>query len=98
MVQGFEGEEDNNKTRPEKWLVTCGDSFRHGCWGILGGAVLIEQVFNIPGMGRLAVTSVMNQDYPYVQAITLIMAVSIVLSNLLVDISYGWLDPRVHYD
>jgi peptide/nickel transport system permease protein len=49
-------------------------------------------------MGRLAVTSVMNQDYTYVQAITLIMAASIVLSNLLVDISYGWLDPRVHYD
>jgi peptide/nickel transport system permease protein len=69
-----------------------------GVGGILGGAVLIEQVFNIPGMGRLAVTSVMNQDYPYVQAIALIMAASIVLSNLLVDISYGWLDPRVHYD
>jgi peptide/nickel transport system permease protein len=66
--------------------------------GILGGSVLVEQVYNIPGMGRLAVTSVMNQDYPYVQAIALIMAISIVLSNLLVDISYGWLDPRVHYD
>ena len=65
---------------------------------ILGGSVLIEQVFNIPGMGRLAVTSVMNQDYPYVQAICLIMAISIVFTNLLVDISYGWLDPRVHYD
>jgi len=69
-----------------------------GVGTILGGAVLIEQVFNIPGMGRLAVTSVMNQDYPYVQAIALIMAASIVFSNLLVDISYGWLDPRVHYD
>jgi len=69
-----------------------------GVGGILGGSVLIEQVFNIPGMGRLAVTSVMNQDYPYVQAITLIMAASIVFSNLLVDISYAWLDPRVHYD
>jgi peptide/nickel transport system permease protein len=69
-----------------------------GVGTILGGAVLIEQVFNIPGMGRLAVTSVMNQDYPYVQAIVLIMAISIVFSNLLVDISYGWLDPRVHYD
>jgi peptide/nickel transport system permease protein len=66
--------------------------------GILGGSVLIEQVFNIPGMGRLAVTSVMTQDYPYVQTIALIMAISIVFSNLLVDISYGWLDPRVHYD
>jgi peptide/nickel transport system permease protein len=69
-----------------------------GVGTILGGAVLIEQVFNIPGMGRLAVTSVMNQDYPYVQAIVLIMAISIVFSNLLVDISYGWFDPRVHYD
>jgi peptide/nickel transport system permease protein len=65
---------------------------------ILGGSVLVEQVFNIPGMGRLAVTSVMNQDYPYVQAIALIMAIGIVLANLFVDISYGWLDPRVHYD
>jgi peptide/nickel transport system permease protein len=69
-----------------------------GVGTILGGAVLIEQVFNIPGMGRLAVTSVMNQDYPYVQAIAIIMAISVVFSNLLVDISYGWLDPRVHYD
>jgi peptide/nickel transport system permease protein len=69
-----------------------------GVGTILGGSVLIEQVFNIPGMGRLAVTSVMNQDYPYVQAVTLIMAISIVLSNLLVDISYIWLDPRVHYE
>jgi peptide/nickel transport system permease protein len=69
-----------------------------GVGTILGGSVLIEQVFNIPGMGRLAVTSVMNQDYPYVQAIALIMAASIVFSNLMVDISYGWLDPRVHYD
>jgi peptide/nickel transport system permease protein len=69
-----------------------------GVGTILGGSVLIEQVFNIPGMGRLAVTSVMNQDYPYVQAIALVMAISIVFANLLVDISYGWLDPRVHYD
>ena len=69
-----------------------------GVGTILGGSVLIEQVFNIPGMGRLAVTSVMNQDYPYVQAIALIMAASVVFANLMVDISYGWLDPRVHYD
>ena len=69
-----------------------------GVGTILGGSVLIEQVFNIPGMGRLAVTSVMNQDYPYVQAIALIMAASVVFANLLVDISYGWLDPRVHYN
>jgi len=64
---------------------------------LLGGAVLIEQVFAIPGMGRLAVDSIMRQDYPYVQAITLIMAAVVVLSNLLVDLAYGWIDPRVRY-
>jgi peptide/nickel transport system permease protein len=64
---------------------------------ILGGSVLIETVFNIPGMGRLAVTSVINQDYPYVQAVTLLIGAAIVLVNLVVDISYGWLDPRIRY-
>jgi peptide/nickel transport system permease protein len=68
-----------------------------GISGIFGGSVLIENVFSIPGMGRLAVFSIFNQDYPFVQAITLIMAVIIVFSNLLVDISYGWLDPRIRY-
>jgi peptide/nickel transport system permease protein len=65
---------------------------------IIGGAVIIETVFNIPGMGRLAVASVLNQDYPYVQGITLIIAIMVVLSNLLVDIINSWLDPRIHYD
>jgi peptide/nickel transport system permease protein len=64
---------------------------------IIGGAVIIETVFNIPGMGRLAVTSVFNQDYPYVQGIILIVAASILLINLLVDLTYGWLDPRIRY-
>jgi peptide/nickel transport system permease protein len=64
---------------------------------IIGGTVLIEQVFNIPGMGRLAVDSLFQHDYPYVQAITLIVTTVIVLSNLLVDVSYGWLDPRIRY-
>jgi peptide/nickel transport system permease protein len=64
---------------------------------LLGGSVLIEQVFAIPGMGRLAVNAIMLQDYPYVQATTLIMASVVVLSNLLVELSYGWIDPRVRY-
>jgi len=65
---------------------------------IIGGAVIMETVFNIPGMGRLAVASVLNQDYPYVQGITLIIAITVVLANLLVDILNGWLDPKIHYD
>jgi peptide/nickel transport system permease protein len=65
---------------------------------LLGGAVLIEQVFAIPGMGRLAVDSINRQDYPYVQAISLIMAATVVLANLAVDLAYGWIDPRVRYE
>jgi peptide/nickel transport system permease protein len=65
---------------------------------IFGGSVLIESVFNINGIGRLATQAVQNQDYLVVQAITLLMAVMVVISNLLVDISYGWLDPRIRYD
>ncbi len=64
---------------------------------VLGGAVLIEVVFNIPGMGRLAVDALFSQDYAIVQGVTLMMAAVIVLSNLLVDISYGWIDPRIRY-
>jgi peptide/nickel transport system permease protein len=64
---------------------------------LLGGSVLIEQVFAIPGMGRLAVDSIMRQDYPYVQGITLLMAAAVVFTNLLVDLTYSWIDPRVRY-
>ena len=69
-----------------------------GIGGILGGQVLIEQVFTIPGMGRLAVDALFARDYAVVQGIVLILSIAILLSNLLVDISYGWLDPRVRYD
>ena len=64
---------------------------------IFGGSVLIESVFNIPGMGRLMVTSIFAQDYVVVQACTLIFAVIVLVSNLVVDMSYGWLDPRIRY-
>ena len=65
---------------------------------IFGGSVLIETVFNIPGMGRLAVDSLFQHDYTYVQGITLVMTAIVVLSNLLIDLSYGWMDPRIRYD
>jgi peptide/nickel transport system permease protein len=64
---------------------------------LVGGAVLVETVFNIPGMGRLMVTSVINKDFIIVQATTLVVAVVVLLANLLVDISYGWIDPRIRY-
>jgi peptide/nickel transport system permease protein len=68
-----------------------------GLGQILGGTVLIETVFVIPGMGLLAVSSINNHDYPYVQAVVMVVAVAVVLVNLIVDISYGWLDPRIRY-
>lgn len=69
-----------------------------GIPSIIGGSVLVEQVFNIPGMGRMAVNALFQRDYPYVQAVTLVIAVAVVLSNFLVDLSYGWLDPRIRYN
>ncbi len=65
---------------------------------IIGGSVLIETVFVIPGMGLLSVSSVLNQDYPYVQAVILIVAMVVLLINFLVDISYGWLDPKIRFE
>jgi peptide/nickel transport system permease protein len=64
---------------------------------IIGGSVLIETVFAIPGMGRMAVEAMGNSDYPVIQGVILVFAVVVLLTNLLVDLSYGWLDPRVQY-
>jgi peptide/nickel transport system permease protein len=64
---------------------------------ILGGSVIVEQVFNIPGIGRLAIQSINNQDYPYIQGIILIITVCILLVNLATDLTYGYLDPRIRY-
>lgn len=64
---------------------------------LLGGTVVIENVFALPGIGRLAVDSIFNRDFPVLQAIVLMMAVAVLLFNLLVDLLYGILDPRVRY-
>ena len=66
--------------------------------GLFGGSVIIETLFNIPGIGRLLTTALLGQDYMIVQASTLMMVVLITLSNIAVDISYGWLDPRIRYE
>ncbi|MCR4394207.1 MAG: ABC transporter permease, partial [Dehalococcoidales bacterium] len=64
---------------------------------IFGGSVIIETIFNIPGVGRLTVNALFEQDYQIVQASVLIMGMLILITNLLVDISYAWLDPRIRY-
>jgi peptide/nickel transport system permease protein len=65
---------------------------------LLGGAIIIEQVFAFPGVGRVLLVAVNQRDYPVVQGATLIVAVAFTLSNLLVDIFYTWLNPRIRYD
>jgi peptide/nickel transport system permease protein len=64
---------------------------------LMGGAVITEQVFNIPGLGRLLVQSVLRRDYPVVQGIVLVIAFNYVAINLLVDILYVFFDPRVRH-
>ena len=65
---------------------------------LLSGAVLTETIFALPGLGRLAITSVLARDYPVVQGVVIIAACIFVLANLLVDILYAYLDPRIRYD
>ncbi len=63
--------------------------------GLLGGAVLTESVFGLPGIGSELVDSIFARDYPVVQGFTLVIAVIFVFVNLIVDISYAYLDPRI---
>ena len=65
---------------------------------IFGGAVLTETVFSIYGMGKLSVDALFSSDYAIVQGVILVVGVVVVLSNLVVDLSYGWIDPRIRYD
>ena len=62
---------------------------------IFGGSAIVESIFVIPGMGQMMVTAMLSNDYPVIQACTLVLTVVVVLSNLLVDLLYGWVDPRI---
>ena len=64
---------------------------------MVGGTVIMEQIFNLPGMGRLIVEATFSRDYPIITGTMLILACTILTINLLVDLAYGLLDPRVHY-
>jgi peptide/nickel transport system permease protein len=65
---------------------------------LIGGAVVTEIVFNIPGLGRLVVSAILRRDYPVVQGVILVTAVAYVLINLVVDLVYALIDPRIRYD
>ena len=62
---------------------------------LVGGAIVVEIVFSFPGVGRLLVTSILQRDYPLIQIGLLFFAMGFVVINLITDISYGLIDPRV---
>ncbi len=69
-------------------------------WGmtiadIVANSIILEQVFSIPGMGNLLITSISNRDYPVVQGILVLIAALIIIINFVVDLLYGRIDPRI---
>ncbi|SHI02854.1 peptide/nickel transport system permease protein [Sporobacter termitidis DSM 10068] len=65
---------------------------------IFGGSFIVETIFVIPGMGKLMIDAMLSHDYPTIQAVTLILTVVVVIANLIVDLLYGWIDPRIQYE
>jgi peptide/nickel transport system permease protein len=65
---------------------------------LLGGAVIVETIFAWPGIGRLAVNAILRRDYPVIMGTVLVFAVVFILMNLLVDLFYTLIDPRINFD
>ena len=65
---------------------------------LVGGAVIMENIFNLPGLGRLMLDALEQRDYPVVQGTNLFFATGVVLLNLMIDLIYPYLDPRVRYE
>jgi peptide/nickel transport system permease protein len=64
---------------------------------LLAGTVVVETIFALPGMGRLTVEAILFRDYPVVQTNVMLVAGTLVTLNLIVDLTYAWLDPRIRY-
>jgi ABC-type dipeptide/oligopeptide/nickel transport system permease component len=64
---------------------------------LLAGTVVIEKIFLVPGVGRLLIDSIFARDFTMIQAIVMLVATMVLLLNLVVDLMYGWLDPRIRY-
>ncbi len=64
---------------------------------LIGGTIIVEQIFSLPGLGRLMIESVNLRDYPVVQGVVVFMCFVYVFVNLVIDITYGWIDPRIRY-
>ena len=65
---------------------------------LVGGSVIIENIFNLPGLGRLMLDALNDRDYPVVSAVNLFFATVVVVVNLLIDLLYASLDPRIRYE
>lgn len=102
--------QDYMRTAKSKGLSNKKILFRHGMRNLLvpivtiiamdfgsylSGAVLTESIFGLPGLGRLMLSAIMQRDFPVIQGTVLFMALSFVLINILVDLIYGWVDPRI---
>jgi peptide/nickel transport system permease protein len=105
--------EDYMRTARSKGLAEGAVLFRHGLknaflpiltisgWQfgrLFGGTVIIETIFLVPGIERILIQSIFHRDYTMIQAIIVIIGVAIVTINLLVDLLYAWLDPRIRYN
>jgi peptide/nickel transport system permease protein len=64
---------------------------------VFGGAIVTEQIFRVPGIGSLLISSILANDTPVIMAVTFVFAILVILFNLLADVLYGWLDPRISY-
>jgi len=64
---------------------------------LIGGTVIIEQIFVLPGLGSLLVGSAFSRDYTTLSGVVFILAIAILITNLIIDLTYGFLDPRVRY-
>lgn len=66
--------------------------------GMIGGSVILETMFNMPGIGAQVVSALDSRDYPLVQGCVLVFSIFVMIVNLLVDLAYKWIDPRVELD
>jgi peptide/nickel transport system permease protein len=64
---------------------------------VFGGAIVTEQIFRVPGIGSLLIDAILRNDLPVVMAVTFVLSILVILFNLIADLLYGWLDPRISY-
>ena len=65
--------------------------------GLLGGAIITEKIFGLPGVGSLMINGIVNRDYPMIQGVVILAATAFIFGNLIVDVIYAFVDPRIRY-